>query len=131
MSIEEWRVDLLEDKDDGSPDDEPPAGKRLKVALDGKYVGLEQVLDLETTSESKVHADHQGHLGGNSKGGTHNPIPAQLMSWAEPTKEIHQSRNLAAVDEMDKYDRHPTMSTKRTETHGTPCLLTRPRILGA
>jgi hypothetical protein len=35
---------------------------------------------------------------------------------------------LTAVDESDKYDKHPIIKTKRTETHGTPCLLTRPSI---
>jgi hypothetical protein len=124
---------VLEDEDDRSPDDEPPTGQRLEVTLDREDIGLEQILDLETTSETEVNAGHQyrSYWVDEREQETYNPIPAQLMSWAEPTNEIHQSRNLTAVDESDKYDKHPIIKTKRTETHGTPCLLTRPSILGA
>lgn len=66
-----------------------------------------------------------------SKDPTYIPIPAQLINCADPTKEIHQSRNFTAVDDRDRYDKHPIINVNKTDTHGTPCLFVLPRILGA
>jgi hypothetical protein len=55
----------------------------------------------------------------------------QLINCADPTREIHQSRTLTVPDDTDRYAKLLIRSTRHTATHGTPCLFSRARTLGA